>query len=143
MNQLSNHLTLEKFTASETAQVRHIDNTMPDELMGNAVALATNLFEPVRALLGVPLHVDSGYRCEALNMAVRGVSTSQHTKGQAIDIIPEGLDIHDAFQTIKSSNLVWDQIILEHSGNGNIWIHLSYSTEHNRQMVISNLLKPT
>ena len=139
---LSEHLSLEEFTHSDTAIAKQIDNQMPDELMSNALALATLLFEPVRSLLGVPCKIDSGYRCVELNMAVRGVPTSQHTKGQALDIVPVGMSIQIAFAKIQSSSLIFDQLILEHSGSGSIWIHLSYSTERNRQQVIPYLLKP-
>jgi uncharacterized protein YcbK (DUF882 family) len=138
---LSEHLTDTEFNHSDTAISHNITNVCPDGLLGNAKALATNLFEPIRALLNVPLTVDSGYRCPELNQLVRGVPTSQHLQGQAIDVVPDGMDIHDAFDKIKNSNLVWDQLILEHSGSS-IWIHFSYSKGKNRQMVIPNLEKP-
>ena len=142
--QLSEHLTLEEFIFSNTAVSKNIDNTLPDSLLKSAESLAVNIFEPIRTLLNVPLHVDSGYRCETLNTAVRGVPTSQHVKAQALDIIPEGLKLADAFETIKNSKLPYDQLIMEHTSSGSYWIHVSYNTSENatqRREVIGNLLK--
>ena len=97
MTQLSDHLTLEEFIHSDTAIANNIDNTLPDNLMQNAIDVATNVFEPVRELLGVPIKLDSGYRNAEVNVLVRGVPTSQHTEGKAIDMVPEGISIADAF----------------------------------------------
>jgi uncharacterized protein YcbK (DUF882 family) len=138
---ISEHLSLDEFQHSDTAIAHNLDNTMPDELMGNAQALGSKLFEPVRALLGVPLKVDSGYRSPELNQLVRGVPTSQHTKGQAVDFIPQGMALADAFEKIVGSGLIWDQLICEHDGAGHMWIHMSYAVARNRQEIIRNLLK--
>ena len=141
MTQLSDHLTLEEFIHSDTAIANNIDNTLPDNLMQNAIDVATNVFEPVRELLGVPIKLDSGYRNAEVNVLVRGVPTSQHTEGKAIDMVPEGISIADAFEKIKASNIVWDQLIAEHTSSGVYWIHASYNKDNNRQQVIPNLLK--
>ena len=142
--QLSDHLTLDEFTFSNTAISENIDNSLPDALLDDAKSLAVNIFEPIRNLLGVPLHVDSGYRCEKLNLVVRGVSTSQHAKAQAVDIIPQGIKLSDAFDKIKNSNIPYDQLIMEHTSSGSYWIHVSFNTSKNakqRRQIIGNLLK--
>ena len=139
---LSDHLTLEDFTHSNTAKAKGIDNTLPEELLETAKYTAQNLFEPIRELLGgVPLRVNSGYRCPELNTAVRGVPTSQHTKAQALDLFPQNMTVAEAFEKIKTSNLVWDQLIAEHTSAGVYWIHASIVDGTNRQQVIPNLLK--
>ena len=46
----------------------------------------------VREHFGVPVTVTSGARCLAHNESVGGVSTSQHTKGRAADIVVRGVD---------------------------------------------------
>jgi hypothetical protein len=141
MTKLSEHLTLEEFTHSDTANRLGIDNTLPDSLLETAKYTAENLFEPIRTLLGCSIGINSGYRCEALNVAVRGVATSQHKLAEAIDMHP-AMNIQDAFQTIVHSNLTWDQIILEHDNAGHIWVHASITANGvNRQQVIANLLK--
>jgi len=140
MTRLSEHLTIEEFIQSDTALAKGIDNSLPPELIPNAVNTANFLFEPIRRLLNVPLHVDSGYRCKDLNLAVRGVPTSQHVLACAVDIIPVGIDIQQAFKMIEQSGLSFDQLILE-STKSSIWIHASYVYGKNRRMVIPFLKK--
>ena len=135
MEMLSEHLSIAEFTESATATAKGIENTMPNELAQYVVSWAENVFEPVRALLGVPLKVTSGYRCPDLNKAVGGVPTSQHVVGQAGDLIPEGVGILDAFQKILVSDLIYDQLIYEHAGNA-YWLHISYLEGKNRNEVL-------
>jgi hypothetical protein len=140
---LSEHLTLLEFEHSDKAEELGISNLLPPHLLPSAIYVAKNLFEPVRTLLGVPIKVTSGYRSEELNLAVRGVATSQHCKAEALDLIPVGMAIRDAFDRITSSaSITFDQLILEHDKAGNIWIHVSRKTTGNRMQVIPYLLKP-
>lgn len=45
------------------------------------------LLEELRDIIGgLPLHINSGYRCPQHNAAIGGVSNSQHTKGTAADV---------------------------------------------------------
>ena len=143
MTKLSEHLTLEEFTHSDTANRLGIDNTLPDELLETAKYTAQNLFEPIRELLGgVSINIDSGYRCHDLNVAVRGVPTSQHAKAEALDLHTNNMTIQEGFNKIKDSSLTWDQLICEHDSAGHIWIHASITANGtNRQQVIPNLLK--
>jgi len=142
MTNLSDHLTLEDFVKSNTATRDGIDNSLPDELLETAKYTAQNLFEPIRELLGgVPLPVDSGYRCEALNTAVRGVPTSEHVLARALDMVPSNMTPLEAFNKIKNSNLIWNQLILEHTSSGVYWVHASIVDGKNKQQVIPTLLK--
>ncbi len=43
---------------------------------------------------------------------------------RAIDFIPKGMDLDECFSRLKMSNLVYGQLIKEHSG-GSAWIHVS------------------
>lgn len=45
-----------------------------------------NMAEELRQKLGVPVRVNSGYRCEVHNKNVGGVKGSKHTKGLAADL---------------------------------------------------------
>ena len=142
MTELSEHLSLSEFINSDTANRLGIDNSLPDDLLEAAKFTAVNLFEPIRELLGgVSIEINSGFRCKILNVAVRGVKTSQHVTAQALDMVPTNMKIQDAFDKIKNSNLTFDQLILEHDSNGNIWIHASIVNGKNRQQIIPNLLK--
>jgi len=83
---LSDHFTLEELTASQTASRFNIDNTPSEEIVAELTRLAAFL-EGVRALLGAPITISSGYRSLELNARIGGASKSQHCEGQAADIL--------------------------------------------------------
>lgn len=126
---LSRNFTLEEMVRSQVALRLGIDNTPPAVCVNNLVLLCTNVLEPVRIILGVPLHVDSGYRCPDLNVKVGGALDSQHVEGRAADVIPQGISLNAAFELIRMSAVRYDQLILE----CNAWIHLSYGGTVNRR----------
>ena len=45
-----------------------------------------NMAQTIREELGVPVHVNSGYRCAEHNRAVGGAKKSNHMKGLAADL---------------------------------------------------------
>jgi hypothetical protein len=117
---MSEHFSLEELTRSELAARRGIDNTPTPEISANLAHLAVWLLEPTRELLSVPMHVNSGYRSFALNVAVGGSKTSAHMRGDACDFYPIGMTLCDAFERIRHSSLPFDQVIIE----CNTWIHI-------------------
>lgn len=87
------------FSADE---LRYFD-APTDEIRGNLRRLAL-LLEDVRAVLGVPLRVTSGYRSPLRNQEVAGASaTSQHMDGTAADVVPVGLDVQEALGKLSAS----------------------------------------
>ena len=118
---LSDHLTLEEFVASQTASRKGIDNQLPADLFGNAKKFATTVFEPVRALVNRPIVVSSGYRCVLLNQADGGAPTSYHLYALAGDLICPGLPLPDFYMAVVNSiiTLPIDQLIYEYAG----WVH--------------------
>lgn len=84
--QLSPHFTLQELTRSATAERLGIPNAFTADVVDNLQRLCTEVLEPLRAHLGHPIHINSGYRCPALNKAVGGVQNSFHMKGRAADI---------------------------------------------------------
>jgi hypothetical protein len=137
MTQISKHLTLEELTYSSTAIKLGIVN-VPNQLQTeNLKTLALKVFEPVREHFGVPIHISSGYRIMNLNQALKGSITSQHCKGEAIDIDMKGDKVSNAqiFHWIKD-NLKYDQLIWEFGDKKNPdWVHVSY-TKDNRQQTL-------
>jgi hypothetical protein len=127
--QLSPNFSLEEMIQSQTALRLGIDNTPSDLVVTHLQTTCAAALEPVRTLLGVPLHVDSGYRSLALNKAVGGSPLSAHCVGYAADIIPIGLDLRAAFDQIRNSAIVYDQLILE----CNAWIHIGLSEDAPRR----------
>ena len=85
--QLTPHFTFEELYASEIAERHNIDNTPSDPyILDNIKFLATKL-EEIRNVLQKPIHVNSAYRCSAVNAMLGSKPTSAHTKGLAADII--------------------------------------------------------
>ena len=126
---LSKNLSLVEFTRSQTAKRRGIDNTPTDDHLDAAKKLAGNIFQPIREHFGKPIFITSGYRSEALNKAIGGSTTSQHSKGEAIDIDMDGHGKptnKEVFYYIKE-NLDFDQLIWEFGDDENPdWVHVSF-----------------
>ena len=138
MVRLSTNFTLQEFTKSQTALRQGIDNTPNNEHLENAKELFENIVQKVRDNFGVTV-INSGYRGTALNEAVGGSSTSQHCKGEAVDIECPGTPNYDVAKWIEN-NLDFDQLILEFYTPGipdSGWVHVSYKTESNRKSILT------
>jgi len=120
--QLSQNFSLAEFEKSQTAINNGIDNTIPANLIPNAVALCMNVLQPTRDHIG-PIGINSGYRSPELNQAVLGASASQHMRGEAADISIGSNDQNRELFEWMCLNVPHDQIILERGGK---WIHVSY-----------------
>ena len=123
---LSPHFSLSELTASNKARQLGIDNTAPPEIVPRLVRTA-EMLERIRDTLGVPVTVTSGYRGQAVNRAVGGVTSSDHTQGHAADIIAPGYGTpYDIAKTLAPlvSVLGIGQIILE-GVKGKQWVHVS------------------
>jgi hypothetical protein len=120
--QLSPHFKLSELLESPTARAQGIDNDPSPEILANLRKLCVELLEPVRALIG-PMHINSGYRSDALNAAVPGSSkTSAHSYGRAADIRPLKVNRKQMCDAIIASKLKYDQVICEPT-----WVHLGHS----------------
>lgn len=117
---------------SRTATRLGLSNSPNEEHVRNMQALAENIFQPLRDYFGVPIHISSGYRSEALNKAIGGSKSSQHCKGEAMDIDRDGYSQPDnaqIFEYIKN-NLDFDQMIWEFGTQKNPeWVHVSYKRD--------------
>jgi hypothetical protein len=134
---ISQHLNLSELTRSDSAKRHGIDNTPTAEHLENFKLLAEKVFEPIRAHFGVPIHISSGYRSEALNKFIKGSASSQHCKGEAIDIDMDGSSSGVTNKMVFDfivANLDWDQIIWEFGTDFNPdWVHVSYTKGKNRK----------
>ena len=132
---ISDHITYAEAIHSNTAKRRGIDNTPNEIQVLSMKLLADKIFEPLREWVGGPIKVNSFFRSITLNEAIGGVASSQHCKGQAIDID----DVYgrktnaDMYHWIQM-NLDYDQMIWEFGTDMQPnWIHVSYvSEEKNR-----------
>jgi len=136
--QLSKHLSLSEVQRSESAKRAGISNVVPPEHIENFKLLAEKIFQPIREHFGVPIRISSGYRSKELNAKIGGSASSQHCKGQAIDIDQDGTSItnRQVFDFIKN-NLPFDQLIFEFGDDDNpAWVHVSYSKNQQRGQVL-------
>jgi NADH dehydrogenase FAD-containing subunit len=137
---ISQHVTLGELIRSETAKRNGISNMPTPEHIENLKALCEHIFEPIRAEFRVPIYISSGYRSKALNNIVKGSATSQHCKGEAIDIDMDGstngVTNKMVFDYIKD-NLPFDQLIWEFGTDQNCdWVHVSYNKQTQRKQVL-------
>jgi hypothetical protein len=139
---------------SSTAQRAGIDNTAPPELLANATRLGFGLGE-VQNVLGHPIHIDSGYRCEALEhlLCVKDFShwcglhskdpatawpeyfaRKQHPKFQAADFTcPQFGTPVEIVTLISKSTIQFDQCIQEGT-----WVHISFSDAPRREVLTAS-----
>ena len=138
--QLSKHFTLKEMTKSMTAQRRGIDNTPGAGEIKNLGDLCYEILEPLRAWADKPVIITSGYRSEALCEAIGSKKTSQHAKGQAVDLEINGMpNIQTAYWL--QNNVDFDQLIMEYFDPNDPaagWIHVSYNENGaNRKQVLT------
>lgn len=139
MKNISEHITFGESYKSQIAERFKINNTPPDGIIPSMILVANKCFEPVRNHFGIPIGISSFYRCKELNTKLKGSKTSQHMKGEAIDIDADifgGITNAEIFEWIKQ-NLTFDQLIWEMGNDENpAWVHVSYSISGNRNQVI-------
>jgi len=140
--QLSEHLTLEEVTNSDTAKRLGIDNSPTPEHLANLKQTALHIFDPIRNHFNKPIHISSGYRSAALNAATPGSSkTSQHALGEAFDLDQDGMNTGITnvmiFKYIKD-NMDFDQLIWEYGTSSTPdWVHVSWeSTGKQRKQIL-------
>lgn len=136
---LSKNLYLSEVIKSNTAIRLGIDNNPTAEHLENLKEIANNIFQPLRDYFDEPIGVSSGYRSIALNKAIGGSKTSQHSKGEALDLDADifgGIANSEIFDFIKD-NLDFDQMIWEFGTDKEPnWVHVSYKKGKNRKQIL-------
>ena len=138
--QLSKHFTLEEMTKSMTATRKEINNIPGPGEIKNLGDLCYEVLEPLRAHFDLPVTISSGYRSEALCEAIGSKKTSQHAKGQAVDLEINSIpNIKTAYWL--QNNVDFDQLIMEFYDKDDPaggWIHISYhESGSNRKQVLT------
>jgi zinc D-Ala-D-Ala carboxypeptidase len=132
---ISAHVSMREGIHSATATRRDLDNTPNEEQIANMKMVAEKVFEPLREWVGGPIKVNSFFRGLPLNTAIGGAKSSQHMKGQAMDLDDTfGHKTNAEMYHYIKDNLDFDQLIWEFGDDKNPnWIHVSYvSPEKNR-----------
>lgn len=101
------------------------------EIVTNLQTLSTEVLDPIKKQYPNMI-VTNSWRSEAVNNSIPGASkTSDHLRGQAVDIQFSGFDrkqTYEAAQEIQKTLPDYDQILLEYSGD-KTWIHISYKDQ--------------
>ena len=133
---ISKHISYKEGVYSRTATRLDIENTPNDEQLNNMILLAEEVFEPLRSWVGGPIKINSFFRSPKLNKAIGGSTTSQHCKGQAMDIDDTfGRATNAEMYHFIKEHLDFDQMIWEFGDDDNPdWVHVSFvSDEGNRR----------
>lgn len=135
--QLGPNFNLSEFVKTSTG----VDNIPGPKEVEQLRLLVTNILQPLRNAVGNPITITSGYRSPSANALTPGSSTSsQHMKGQAADIVIDGMTNEEIIQKVRSLKLPYDQLIDEKLWKYDvvsgwrlaIWIHVSYNGNKTR-----------
>ena len=132
---LSKNFALSEITHSNTAKRLGIENEPTEKHLQNMQHLIDNLIQPLRDAVG-PIRISGGYRNPSLNRAIGGSRSSQHCKGQALDIQfweMGQMNNKVIYDFILDSNMEFDQMINEFDF---AWIHISLKDKGNRKQVL-------
>lgn len=135
----SKYFTLNELTRSDTANRLKIDNEPKEEATKDNIKELMLFLDGVREGwteeckdkgYGDPaIMVNSGYRSEALNKAVKGSKTSEHMLGTAADLEPKNGRNKEFFEWLRTylSDKQFSQLINEYPDKENNpkWIHIS------------------
>lgn len=137
---LSKNFSLAEFTESNTAIRNGIDNNPTAEHIHNLVELCENVLQPLRDRIGSSIRVTSGYRSEALNKAIGGSKTSDHSHGRAADIklVINGVNISDElYHGIKAMGVPFKQLIWEFGDDDTPqWVHIAFDKDNNKMQCL-------
>jgi hypothetical protein len=114
------------------------DEPIPVDCLPAFEFLCQNILEPIRAFVGRPVVIMSGYRSPLANAAAHGVKDSEHIatpKKCAVDFwfntaFGMRMSYRLAFDWIRNNpSLPFHQVILEHGAAGQSIIHISYNAD--------------
>ena len=135
---ISSNISYKEDTFSQTAKNLNIKNVPTEAHLKNMKLIADKVFQPLREWADHPIRINSMYRTPDLCEAIKSTRTSQHTKGQAIDLCTLWEKTNgELFEYIKE-NLDFDQMIWEFGNDVNPkWIHVSFvSKKTNRNRIL-------
>lgn len=124
---ITEHFNLNELTTTDYEEFKKDIVKVAKNNMDKLTALCWHL-EAIRAIVKSPLVITSAVRTKELNKAIKGSSTSQHLKIEAVDFIPSKKSAIIAFNEIYNSGYPFGQLILEKRGLGYL-IHFGVGTK--------------
>jgi len=131
---ISDHISYYEATHSNTASRLSITNTPTPDVLKAMRNIAVNCFEPLRVWYGNPINIGSFYRSTLLNQAVKGSPSSQHVRGEALDMTVGSKEGNKLIYDWCKENLEFDQLINEYDYS---WVHISLKYAENRNQTLS------
>lgn len=136
-DKICKYCTYGEATHSQAAERLGIANTPNEEQLEHMKYVGAEIFDKVREFLNEPLMASSFFRSPQVNGNVVGSSkTSQHMKGEAIDMYKPGR--HKEMFDFVRNTLDFDQLIWEYGDKVEpAWVHCSkVSYRANRKEVL-------
>ena len=147
---IGKYFRLEHLIASDTAKRKNINNLpgadgriKSSTVINNLTLLMENVGDKIYEKYP-KMVISSGFRCYALNRAIKGSTTSEHSYGKAIDLQVPGTNTSVVFNWIKNNIPTWNQMIWEFPeaessppGRGS-WIHISYGGANNKKKTLAS-----
>lgn len=135
---LSEHFELSEFTRNSHG----LPNEPPADVIPILREFCEQILEPLRAHLGRPVLITSGYRSDELNRLVGGNTDSYHHATAArcaADIQVPGLLLEQVFGWLcEESGLPFDKVILERgkrpATEADDCIHIQYRSDRPRRL---------
>lgn len=117
---LSENFKLDEFTKTSHPSLQDEPSL---QVCNNLVYLCAHVLQPLRDELKRPVIINSGYRSEALNKFVGGVSDSYHRRGLAADLrCSTDSEARVMFQILKKNPFV--DCVLYERGKRSHWLHV-------------------
>lgn len=129
---ISKNFTIDEVQHSKYARENELDNVLPSIYYMNAIRLANNVLEPIRAQYGA-FSPKSWYRSQKVNEGVGGSKNSDHMTACAADIRHPKVSNMELAEWIRD-NLEFKQLIFEGD-----WVHVSYVLGHIDKQVLTKV----
>ena len=129
MNKLGKYFSLSELTRTN----KNLPNVPNSEQIAALTELVKNVLDPLRALYGKPIKVNSGYRSKLVNAAVGGAKNSDHLFGLAADITAGNKTENCILFQLIRDNFEYKQLINEYDFS---WIHVSFDKKNNKKQIL-------
>lgn len=146
---MSQYFTFEEMIRSATADKLGIDNTPKEKYIQDNLTELIEVLDGVREAWTImceknswgtaAIIVNCGYRCDALNEAVKGSKTSAHNIGAAADIEPKNQKNKEFLrfleQYLLDNHIPFDQLLSEYPDKNGVpsWIHIGLKNRQGKQ----------